>query len=215
MKQKYKNIKEWPKLMFICGILAVVFAALFLRIEKEKEYVSDVQQRECVICKELAGVHKGEKNLGIVNLHEGIVYYVRINRYDQAGNEKEEPDKYFQLSNSDSVQSEIQISIEADGDRGYANIDIEFGDETKIDYEKVSKYCCQECLDNMLKREEIDNKQLGIAVLNYHNNDVKILSQNLKAFMEADYYVNCTSETDRKSGKIKKMELLIFCPKRV
>ncbi len=214
MNKNSKGRKRQQKILLTGIVLVIVFATFFVCKKEKNEYVSMVAKADCVICRERTGVHSGENNLGIINLHDGTVHYVRINRYDKKGKPKVETDGYLQVS-SLYPEETIKIDIEADADRGYADVDIMFYKEAQIDYDKVLKTCCQECLDAVLQRKEIDKQQFGIAVINYKNSELKVLSKNLKAFMNEDYYVNCEVRKSKMGLKTKKLELLVFyCPVR-
>lgn len=180
---------------------------------KETNYFSDIMQEDCLICKERE-LYGNENNLGIFFVNEGTVNHVGINKYDEFGKMIEKEDTYNQISMAPAYGDNMGISITTNRDRGYAEVDIDLGDNAVFDIDMVREYCCEDCIEKMLD-EYFHEQPYDILVLNYSTGDLQLISTSLRSFTMGDYYISCEPRTNKGEDEIAEVDLLIFfCPNR-
>ena len=180
---------------------------------EEPDYFSNIVQEDCLICK-TRKLYSNENNLGILFLNEGTVNHVGINKYDEFGKMIEKEDTYNQISMAPAYGDNMGISITTNRDRGYAEVDIDLGDNAVFDIDMVREYCCEDCIEKMLD-EYFHEQPYDILVLNYSTGDLQLISTSLRSFTMGDYYIACEPRTNKGEDEIAEVDLLIFfCPNR-
>lgn len=178
-----------------------------------KEYHSDTLSKDCVIC-ENKMLYGNEDNLGILFLNEGTINQVGINRYNDKGELIEKADTYSQTLMAPAYGKNAGIKIHTNRDRGYADVDIDLGENKYFDMDQVVENCCKECIDKLMD-EYYSVVPYDIAVLNYKTGDVKLIDCNTIAFTLGDYYISCQTKSNKGEEEISELDLLIFyCPVR-
>ena len=176
-------------------------------------YVSSIEETDCVIC-DAKNQYKGEDNLGIILLNEGIEYRVGVNKYDDWGRLIEKGDTYNQTLWVPSAGERKGVEITTNTTRGYADVDVNLGENKYIEMEKVIEHCCTNCV-NTLTDQYYTNEPFDILVLNYKTGDMRLITSTLKSFMCDDYYVICETRSKDESMDPSKVELfIVFCPER-
>ena len=137
---------------------------------EETDYYSIVDQEDCLICK-TRKLYGNENNLGILFLNEGTINHVGINKYDEHGKLVEKEDTYTQMSTAPAYGNGMGMRIITNRDRGYADVDIDLGDNPAFDMDMVSGHCCEECIEQMMD-EYFHVQPYDILVMNYSTGDL-------------------------------------------
>lgn len=179
----------------------------------DKEYHSNTLSEDCIICKNRV-LHANENNLGILFLNEGTINQVGINRYDKKGQLIEKEDTYTQTLTAQAYGKNTGIKIHTNRDRGYAEVDIDLGENKYFDLDQVAKNCCDNCIGKMMDKY-YSVAPYDIAVLNYKTGDITLIDCKTIAFTLNDYYISCQPKSYSGEKEMSELDLLIFfCPNR-
>lgn len=179
----------------------------------EKEYHSDTLSEDCIICKNKA-LYANENNLCILFLNEGTINQVGINKYDDKGQLVEKEDTYTQTLMAPAYGKNNGITVTTNRDRGYADVNIDLGENKYFDMDQVVENCCEECIDKLMD-DYYSVTPYDIAVLNYKTGDITLIDSRTIAFELDDYYISCQTKSYKVEKEISELDLLIFyCPVR-
>lgn len=206
-------------LIFIIGFLLGYFRSSMSSDEvgqnkwEVKEYHSETASEDCVICK-TKKEFCNEDNVGILFLNSGTVNRVQINKYNKNGQLITKEDTYTQTMTGLAYGENLSLTIESNGDRGYANVDINLGKEKEFDIAQAVENCCENCIKSLVE-DYYSVTPYDVAVLNYKTGDIELVTPNTRAFSLGDFYISCVSRSTDGEKEISELDLLIFyCPNR-
>ncbi len=161
------------------------------------EYVSHTTKENCYLCgdnpeSELTR-YFGHKNLGIVNVNTFDVVELEINRYDHTGNQIMEATGCMTMGIVDV--GGINVSCRTDPDRSLASASFTHNGE-EIDGDKISKFMCQECLDDFTKGYILEDEVFPIAIVDFSDRTLSPLQTKITGLGHADYLAHFDFEED-------------------
>lgn len=185
--------------------------------EDSPKYISDTAPEDCRLCGEGKGTllpcYWGQDNVGIISLNTFTLLSVETNRYTDQGQLIEEPAKHSSSHMLRSGDGGYHVFISEDPDRGYASGSLYFGNDEVLDLEKASTFLCTQCLNGILD-EGWDDNPYGVGIVNFKTRKIRLLEENVTAFIFDDFYISCDLRNREKEEK-PEMDLLIFyCPER-
>lgn len=161
------------------------------------EYTSQVAKENCYLCSENPeselSRYFGHKNLGIVNVNTFDVVELEINRYDHTGNQIMEATGCMTMGIVDI--GGISVSCRTDPDRSLASASFTVNDE-EIEGDKISKFMCQECLDNFTKEYILEDEVYPIAIIDFSDRTLSPLQTKITGLGHADYLAHFDFEED-------------------
>ena len=184
--------------------------------EDSPKYISNTAPVDCRLCGEGKGTllpfYWGQDNVGIISLNTFTLLSVETNRYTDQGQLIEEPAQHSSSHLLSSGDGGYHVFISEDSDRGYASGSLYFGNDEVLDMEKAATFLCTQCL-NLILDETLDDDPYGVGIVNFKTREIRLLEENVTAFIFDDFYISCDL---RNRGKEKpEMDLLIFyCPER-
>lgn len=220
---KHKRIGMLSIVFILIFVISFLFGYLFSGFNsgkekkheawKETNFYSEIAEENCIICK-TRKMYINEDNLGIIFLNDGTVNHIGINKYDDHGKLVESKDTFSQMLITPADSGETGIRIDTNRDRGYSNVDIDLGDNTELDMDKVRENCCEQCIEQILD-DYYSEQPYDILVLNCKTGDTKLITSSIMSFTLDDYYISCEQRTKNGEKEISEVDLLIFyCPER-
>lgn len=188
--------------------------------QKDKEapvqYRSDTTPEDCRLCGDGKGtllpLYWGQDNVGIISLNTFMMLSVETNRYNDRGKLIKEPAPSSSTHSITSGKDGFMASVSEDSDKGYAHGYVYFGNDEILDMEKAAAFLCTECL-NRIMGESWDTPY-GIGSVNFKTREIRLLEENVTAFIFDDFYISCDLR-NRGTEEKPEMDLLIFyCPER-
>lgn len=210
-------------LLFIgCGILLACAPTPATETAPESTdlstYPSGAAPEDCLLCGNGSGtllpVYSGQNNIGIVSLNTFQIVPVSINLYDDNGNLIEEPSDGHSTHITNTGDNGFLLIVSEDTDRGIARGTLSFNQDEFLDMDKAASHLCSNCLSQAMENSSI-TEPTGMCVIDFYNNNIRMLRKNITAFQFDDYYVSCRSRERQTNDITLEMDLLIFyCPKR-
>ena len=181
----------------------VITAAIHVNMEQTEyehiDYVSAIAQEECYVCgevKDFAGAaYWGEDNVGIVNLNTFELLRLEINRYDEYGQQMEQPAGV--LFSSGMSDKESYVHAYCFPDNAYAQVQL-FGVQYSIDRESVQSCLCQTCLDGINNLWFTDQPPAEYAVVSFGNRTIQPLLNAYSWFSAGNFGIGCKFQEDGK-----------------
>lgn len=166
--------------------------------------ISNIKKEKCCICGKsdisMMEYYRGMDTIGIVHLDSMNMFNSEVRSYDDSG--KEIFDSPGMKMNGLS-EGEAHVSISGDPNRGISDIDIDYGDDSRIDLKDLEKKLCQDCLDKVCEQateaanwgegEELND----IWLINFKTEEFRALPGYYTMFMMDDYYIHI----DHNDGK--------------
>lgn len=185
--------------------------------EDSPKYISNTAPEDCRLCGEGKGTllpfYWGQDNVGIISLNIFTLLSVETNRYTDQGRLIEEPAEHASSHLLSSGDDGYRVHISENPDRGYAHGSLYFGNDEVLDLEKASTFLCTQCLNSILD-EGWDDDPYGVGIVNFKTRKIRLLEENVTAFIFDDFYISCDLRNRGKEEK-PEMDLLIFyCPER-
>ena len=227
--------KEWGLLLAAAGLLLLLVPGLYFgcfsrqeqqgtmlseAAEKEEiRYISQTAPEDCYLCgknpSSPLSSRSGQMNVGIISLNTFEIVPIEINRYDTSGSLLEEPAAYVLITNSGTRENCFSTATTINYDRGYADVMVYLNRDYELNVEQAASFLCTDCLNDILE-ECWGDSSLGIGVINFHTNSIRLFNENITAFMDGDFYVSCDMKKPQETGEdFSWMDLLIFyCPER-
>ena len=173
---------------------------------EHRNYISAITSQACYVCGTNAASpilsHRGEDNVGIVNLNTFDLLHLEINRYDDHRNQIEEPAGFLSTDRLLYAQTKTYIHAFCDPDSLYACVRFS-GVQYAIARDSVETRLCQNCLDSINQPSSVGSPPAEFAVIGYEDGTIRPLLCSCTRFSLGNFSVDCTFED---TGKI---ELLI------
>lgn len=187
---------------------------------EEKEeivYTSKITKEECYLCskagKTLLPAYAGQNNVGIICINTFDMSPVTINRYDDHGKLIEEEAGYMSMTHNSFGEDGISTSVNANPDRGYADVNVYLKSNDVVDKKSVESMLCQDCLTTIM--DEAWDEPYGIGVINFETLEVRLFEEKITAFTFGDYYIDIDRRENTGNPEEIELDLLIFyCPPR-
>ena len=179
-------------------------------------YHSDTLPEDCFFCgdgeKTFPFLYQGQKNLGIINLNTLELSPIIINQYDDFGKQIEEAVSNSSTHITNTKKESFFLSVFPNLNRGYASGYLSFKDSERLDTEKAANHLCSDCLNHVMENC-LDTAPMGIGVIDFYTNEIRLLDKKLLGFSLGDYYISCNGWND--NSEWQEINLLVFyCPER-
>lgn len=141
------------------------------------QYSTNTEPVDCCLCGDGKGTllpyYRGQDNVGIISLNTFNLSIVEINRYDDSGKLIKEPAP----SSSIHIRSDdgCTLSVSENPDRGYADCDLFFKNDTVLNLEAAATFLCSDCLNNIL--DECWGTPYGIGIINFKTMEIRLLEK--------------------------------------
>lgn len=181
------------------------------------EYTSKNKTEDCALCSQVGNtllpIYVGQNNLGIICINTFDLSPISINRYDDYGNLIEESAKSTSMNHNSFGEGRMVTSISPNTDRGYANIQVSFTDDRRINSKNVESLLCQNCLNTILSQTW--DTPYGIGIINFETLEVKLFEESVSGFSFGDYYIHADHRENNDDSESTELNLLVFyCPER-
>lgn len=214
--------KTFSVFLLLIWMLAGCKAKQDTQVNKELDagivYHSDIPPEDCYICGGIIETSKnsklywGQNNVALISLNTFEVKPIEINRYDRSdGHLREELSGLLLFECKVCDYGGFSAYLMRNCDRGYATAVLDFGNDERLDIDKVSSYLCENCLNEILPRDI--EQCFGVGIINLETKEVYVFQEMLSGFIIGDFYVDCDSL--ERHDDIVQMDLQIFfCPVR-
>ena len=210
-----KSLKRIMILAACLGCLGIWYNST-KAVERFPMYDLENVTKNCFLCgtneRSLLSYYKGQKNIGIINLHTGDLSFVEINRYDDTGTYNMHASDSMTIT-TNSFDDGFTTSVTPNTKRGYANVSVSFK-EQHIDDKRMRQYFCSDCIKDIMKKNWGDDPY-SVGVIDFATLEVRFLEESVKAFLFGDYYISCSYQKKPfNSGRVKAELLVFYCPER-
>lgn len=199
-----------------CLVILCIWYSSTKAVETLPAYNREMEAENCLLCGEnewaLLSYYKGQKNIGIINLHTGDFSPVEINRYTDSGTLIRSASKSMTAA-TNSFEGGFVTSVTPNTDRGYANVSLSFQKQA-MDKKIAEKNICADCLTGILEKSWGD-APYSIGVIDFATFEVRLLEKSVAAFLFGDYYISCDyRERQPDTEKVDADLLVFYCPER-
>lgn len=177
------------------------------------ELHSNITKDECGVCGRRSDslmpyYHKFD-SVGILFLNTGDIGDTRVRTYTDDGTEIFRSGHSTLLTNHS--ESGYRYSVDSNSDRGIATMDITYDSTVKPDFDFISNWMCQDCIDlladaweeEMLWTDCSKDELLPFVFIDFQTYEMQSLGSYIRSFTIRDYYV-------RVDHAEEEIELLVF-----
>lgn len=174
--------------------------------------ISQISKDTCGICgtreDSLMPYYRRFDSVGVLFLNSGEIGDTRVRSFEDDGTEIFETGASTLITSNDAG---YRYTVHSNSDRGISTMDISYDSAVSINYDFITNWLCQDCLDSLeeLLEEEMDfadcseEDLLPFVFLNFRTGEMHSIGRHMKSFLSDDYYVEIDHEDD-------KIELLVF-----
>lgn len=183
-------------LYIVCLLYGCRIEAGLSGVSYEKK--SAEAQNDCALCgsrrDSLMGYYRRFDSIGVICINSWGINDSQVRCYDEdTGKEK------FEQPHSSTIfhsygEGECAFMIRGMYERGIAEIDVNYGEKSIIDWEKLSERLCSECLEkfkNMEGKEAdlTEGRYKDVCLVDFKTGEVYSLEDRRTWYMIRDYYV--------------------------
>lgn len=202
-------------LMILVTVLAIA-ACKVSGVETERqdataEYAIEVVSAlkgkdDCCICgnndRSMMDYYRKSNMIGIVCLNTMDISNLDTREYSDDGSTVLEP-KSAGNSVYNVYDGDVSVNINSKSNRGIFEAEISYGDNSKLDFDKVKEFLCQDCLDKVvaLYEESMDwtdgeGRFPQICLIDFATNELYSLSSHQSGYYIRDFWVHIDHETE-------------------
>ena len=183
--------------LLVCCLLYGCQTKASLSIISDGEESANVLN-DCALCGKrgdsLMGYYRRFDSIGIICLNKWGISDSQVRCYDEDSGKE-----IFEQSGNSTIftsygEGECTFIIRGMHERGIAEIDVNYGEKSVIDWEKLSERLCSECLEkfeNMTSKEAdlADGQFKDVCLVDFKTGEVYSLEDWHTWYMIRDYYV--------------------------
>lgn len=209
------------KLIVLFVIVATVFsvgACKAPKVDAEKEtkkeidysinVVSMIKEKEdCCICgsneRSMMDYHRKSGKVGLVCLNTMDITNLDARLYSDDGTEVLEPERDGGSMVNTYDDGKVIVSIDGLENRGIFEASISYDDESKIDFEKIKEFLCQECLDKVIEMYEDcmewsdgEGRFPQVCLVDFATNELYSIASHKIGYSIRDFWVHIDHDAD-------------------
>lgn len=174
-------------------------------LEKEAPQKAESQlkkREECWLCgnsnRSLMGYFRKFDDIGIIDVNNWYVLNFGTRNFDEEGN-LTGPQRGSRQGFTNAGEGGCNFETSQTSDRGIAEVEVSFGDDSKFDVSRIQKNLCQGCLDKVVESMEVydEEEPWAVCLVDFQTLEIYPLQEHNRMHMIRDFYVRIESKDKR------------------